>query len=256
MLQRRGVRRLFAAFTLIELLVVISIIAVLAAILFPVFAQAREEARKATCVSNEKQITLAFLLYTQDYDGGYPNTGNPALFAGRFWRWPVMPYLGIGQRQKPGSADAASGSMPEILLCPSDNISAATFNGTSYDYSAAFYHSPDQVDAMHFGDMLVPQPAFAPITQFDAAVQYPAQKSLLAEWYDSHEKGTSGPIGFWGSNFKLPSTPGSDCRQGARNYAFADGHVKFLQSSVILPSKDNCPDINLTVHGLAGQDVQ
>jgi len=67
-LSRRG----RSAFTLIELLVVIAIIAILAAILFPVFAQAREKARQATCVSNLKQISLAAMMYLQDYDGMYP----------------------------------------------------------------------------------------------------------------------------------------------------------------------------------------
>jgi prepilin-type N-terminal cleavage/methylation domain-containing protein/prepilin-type processing-associated H-X9-DG protein len=60
------------AFTLIELLVVIAIIAILAAILFPVFARARENARRASCVSNMKQIGLGILQYTQDYDERYP----------------------------------------------------------------------------------------------------------------------------------------------------------------------------------------
>src|SRR5712675_1031082 len=59
-------------FTLIELLVVIAIIAILAAILFPVFAQAREKARQTTCVSNKKQIALATLMYIQDYDETFP----------------------------------------------------------------------------------------------------------------------------------------------------------------------------------------
>jgi len=61
-------------FTLIELLVVIAIIAILAAILFPVFAQAREKARQTTCLSNEKQIALAFLQYNQDYDEQFPGS--------------------------------------------------------------------------------------------------------------------------------------------------------------------------------------
>ena len=59
-------------FTLIELLVVIAIIAILAAILFPVFAQAREKARQAACVSNAKQQGLAVMMYAQDYDETYP----------------------------------------------------------------------------------------------------------------------------------------------------------------------------------------
>src|SRR5213593_1759138 len=59
-------------FTLIELLVVIAIIAILAAILFPVFAQAREMARKTTCLSNEKQILLAMMQYVQDFDEMLP----------------------------------------------------------------------------------------------------------------------------------------------------------------------------------------
>lgn len=63
-------------FTLIELLIVIAIIAILAAILFPVFAQAREQARKITCVSNLRQLTNAWLMYAQDYDERWVTTGK------------------------------------------------------------------------------------------------------------------------------------------------------------------------------------
>ena len=65
-------RRVNSGFTLIELLVVIAIIAILAAILFPVFARARENARRSSCLNNLKQLALGFAQYTQDHDGVYP----------------------------------------------------------------------------------------------------------------------------------------------------------------------------------------
>jgi prepilin-type N-terminal cleavage/methylation domain-containing protein/prepilin-type processing-associated H-X9-DG protein len=101
MLYRRAPRR---GFTLIELLVVIAIIAILAAILFPVFAQAREKARATSCLSNCKQIGLALQMYAQDYDETLPNAGpnwpgngtNPIFKAGYGWAmWAILmdPYI-------------------------------------------------------------------------------------------------------------------------------------------------------------------
>jgi len=105
-------------FTLIELLVVIAIIAILAAILFPVFAQARESARKASCLSNNKQLGLGIMMYVQDYDEMYPcnswdtpplgttetDSRDPKFPAAFNWMFKVQPY--IKNRQ--------------ILVCPSD----------------------------------------------------------------------------------------------------------------------------------------
>jgi prepilin-type N-terminal cleavage/methylation domain-containing protein len=75
-----------SAFTLIELLVVIAIIAILAAILFPVFAQARAKARQTSCLSNRKQMGLALMMYAQDYDEVLP--GNSTIPPGGDARWP------------------------------------------------------------------------------------------------------------------------------------------------------------------------
>jgi prepilin-type N-terminal cleavage/methylation domain-containing protein/prepilin-type processing-associated H-X9-DG protein len=81
-----------AAFTLIELLVVIAIIAILAAILFPVFAQARDKARQAACLSNTKQLALGVQMYSQDYDETLPVAGYNAQCRGR-WQWQIFPYV-------------------------------------------------------------------------------------------------------------------------------------------------------------------
>ncbi|HZP84103.1 MAG TPA: DUF1559 domain-containing protein [Chthonomonadaceae bacterium] len=91
--ERRG-------FTLIELLVVIAIIAILAAILFPVFARAREQARRTSCLSNMKQIGLALHMYAQDYDevlpvryGSWDNVGDYENGEARTWKNMLMPYI-------------------------------------------------------------------------------------------------------------------------------------------------------------------
>jgi prepilin-type N-terminal cleavage/methylation domain-containing protein/prepilin-type processing-associated H-X9-DG protein len=90
-----------SGFTLIELLVVIAIIAILAAILFPVFAQAREKARQSACLSNQKQLGTALMMYVQDYDETFPNRrfepfGTAADFSDydqNSWRSVIQPYV-------------------------------------------------------------------------------------------------------------------------------------------------------------------
>lgn len=102
------------AFTLIELLVVIAIIAILASILFPVFARARENARRASCMSNMKQLGLSMMMYKQDYDGRFPSAGwvdnlpcpdGSGNMCGASWEVKIYPYV----------------KSLQVYVCPSDS---------------------------------------------------------------------------------------------------------------------------------------
>lgn len=115
-------------FTLIELLVVIAIIAILAAILFPVFAQAREKARQTTCLSNEKQIALGVLQYIQDFDETFPsqppNTGATAWDWQQTWVTMVQPYI----------------KSYDVYTCPDDlhtvpPITSGSYSGPKISYA-------------------------------------------------------------------------------------------------------------------------
>ena len=226
-------------FTLIELLVVIAIIAILAAILFPVLASARKASMRAGCQSNLRQIGMAFAMYVSDNSDCFPNTDDPYLWMGRRWRWPLQPYLALAQQRDPaGDPNLSTAGGPGILFCPADTQAIQQWDGTSYGYSAAFYHTPAQIAAMTTADLYSPSGP-PPVTQRMDAVTYPAQKAMAADWLSNHQPP---PLGWWSW-------------EGARNYLFVDGHVKFFQSSQLNAAVNGFPDLNLTVGGLGGKDV-
>lgn len=134
-------------FTLIELLVVIAIIAILAAILFPVFARAREKARQTSCLANDKQIMLGALMYAQDYDelmlGHRITTDGGTTFV--YWGEVLQPYLKNSQ----------------ILACPSDvsPYSMGLFGGGSI--AVSYGYNGGQLNFMSMGSVSMPAETLA-----------------------------------------------------------------------------------------------
>ncbi|HEY3330645.1 MAG TPA: DUF1559 domain-containing protein [Capsulimonadaceae bacterium] len=134
-----------AAFTLIELLVVIAIISILAAILFPVFATAREKARQTTCLSNLKQLGLGFVQYTQDYDECLPNVtdGGTGSGEGVFGGWNYYSLFGSGSAI--AIFDPSIGSLypyikaTKVYICPDDI--AGDISGDSYAINSCVAHT-------------------------------------------------------------------------------------------------------------------
>lgn len=222
-----------SGFTLIELLVVIAIIAILAAILFPVFARARENARRASCTSNLKQLGLAVMQYTQDYDEQFPlHTG-----AGKSIDQRLAPY--VGQKESNSGAETASG----VWECPSD--AAPRFNwGGRIKRSYAVIAGWDGMNSWSNAARIWNQSG-TPFTSL-AGVPSTATTLMMAEYSAAfnfmHEENgtwvmipsrTSDNYGFWNGR---PSQDGNDNGVSAPvrhfdgyNYLFADGHVKWLR---------------------------
>ncbi len=197
--RRRG------GFTLIELLVVIAIIAILAAILFPVFARAREKARQASCLSNMKQMGLAFLMYAQDYDEMFPASS----WGHRHWLFLVNAYVG----GKPQNWQKMAGG---IFSCPS---------GVLLQYIS----SPAQI---------TPEPAASWGLVLDSSGQYPYWASYAV---NEHVTDEWPALAAWedpaGSFLTLEGTDSDiegdeldemrfDHNEGA-NFTFIDGHSKW-----------------------------
>jgi len=200
-------------FTLIELLVVIAIIAILAAILFPVFARAREKARQTSCLSNLKQIALAEQMYEQDYDERTASySSHPAAAAAYSYREMLEPYLKNDQ----------------VALCPSDdrdsgwsygpNITAVTSNGsTGHTY---FY-------------------CYRKI----ATIPYPSEAAMFMDTTGSYWRYNAGAV---------PDKVDGDAERHneGMNVNYFDGHAKWVSNSFVDGEAGKYPNSTFLTGGL------
>jgi len=225
-----------AGFTLIELLVVIAIITALLAILIPGLGKARGMAKRMRCAANLRQIDVAMRLYLGENKDTYPCAQDPVinpniwLWMGRGWRGFIAPYFG----------EKIDVNNPSVLLCPADNTEPNKYEATSYSYSMAFYHSPEQINDMnsYTYNYQNPQPS---VPQESDRVAAPAKKIIVGEWNSHHQRIKSKDPGWWGW-------------AGCRNFLFADGHALFLEAEKIRPANDGNPNPNLTKNGIEGMD--
>ena len=207
------------AFTLVELLVVIAIIAILAAILFPVFARARENARRSSCQSNAKQIGLAIMQYTQDYDERTPypwisiSTGNVA------WNQVIQPYA----------------KSLQVFQCPSDvnanNPSVSSWLGTNPDpYPVPFHTSYMFNDEMAYRSLAELQNPTGTIQTVDGGVVGQMTAPFVTTTVKPEAWITKSDIS-WTTSATNPDWGAPAARHmDTAVVLFADGHVKSLRT--------------------------
>lgn len=213
-------------FTLIELLVVIAIIAILAAILFPVFARARENARRASCQSNLKQMGLSLLQYCQDYDEKFP------IFSQGYnlgWAYNMQPYIKSAQ----------------ILQCPSESTGpepSFQFPGyTDYRYNLGLgYEIPTGV---------VRGLSLAAVTQVAQTVLLCEEVTASSEGWSSGSAGNLTGTGLAVFNTSTADPAVAQRHLDGQNYLLTDGHVKWYKAanaitSSVVHAAGDCTSLN------------
>lgn len=224
------------AFTLIELLVVIAIIAILAAILFPVFAQARESARQTTCLSNHKQLTLSALMYSQDYDERWVIVGGaeePFTTLEGVKDSAGHPYNGWALLLQPYIKNRG------IFLCPSmppnfeGNGACAKFNGKPITSHYSYNYLLGSDDSYPYGDYSL---SWDETTRWNtprtfAGIANPANVVVFQHSNSLQPYGRG-----WGCTYVTIETPDFINKLRMRvlhkegdNISFADGHAKWFR---------------------------
>lgn len=215
-------------FTLIELLVVLAIIAILAAIIFPVFAQAREKAREATCVSNLRQLSMGILQYTQDNDDVLPGAyqGDYGIDTTHAKRGGWIYYVEFAEDNPKGKDfDPTLGSIypyvksTQVYVCPDDDAGQKT--GDSYAINGCVDNPPDPVSFFATGKLL-------------NKIANPSGMMLLSEEYDPLVGSTNDGY------LNLQYAPGfgdtvTNRHDNGLEVSFVDGHVKWYRDTEIHP---------------------
>jgi prepilin-type N-terminal cleavage/methylation domain-containing protein/prepilin-type processing-associated H-X9-DG protein len=232
-------------FTLIELLVVIAIIAILAAILFPAFAKARESARRSSCSSNMKQIGIALMQYTQEFDEKYPllhfnnNAGQEVR-----WQEAVSPYIKSGDAYATGRISGSGGVWDCPSAAPQPGLYGAHFDlmpegapyGTGTGTSIAVVDAPSDTiivveKGLHNGNsgwlqFQTWQGMWAPDGGGTAANNYAYANHADAKWDKDDGPSSAAPVyNDWNSHTMMPRYRHLE----TSNFLFADGHVKALR---------------------------
>jgi prepilin-type N-terminal cleavage/methylation domain-containing protein/prepilin-type processing-associated H-X9-DG protein len=254
----RGLKRR-SGFTLIELLVVIAIIAILAAILFPVFAQAREAARKASCASNLRQLGLGMQMYIQDYDERFPqwgwgaNNNSATAEAMTMWHYAIFPYVknvgiyacpsdsrkwgqdtvdlwwwGIPRANQPREFDITRGSAVDDFGSGRGSKTPLSYGmNESLTGGPALAALGKPADTVEFSD------AISGLTDYweDNPTHIPARAVFAKGWDAAPENGQT-PGWYHVPWSQIPTTWDKKytMHNGGNNYVFADGHVKFVQA--------------------------
>jgi prepilin-type N-terminal cleavage/methylation domain-containing protein/prepilin-type processing-associated H-X9-DG protein len=212
-------------FTLIELLVVIAIIAILAAILFPVFAKAREAARKTACINNLKQLGTGIMMYAQDYDETMPSAnfgglGATPTYASYGWSYIFVilePYL-------KNQGILACPSAPKMMVGPAPQINV------NYAYSEYIYDQGrgfSSLAALGNNNYGVASLAILGDSRFSG---------IFNDWDSGNTGSTTYPTNYLGrvylANNTVPRHEGS-------NFVYADGHAKFSPvQSIVCPASN------------------